>query len=155
YLCLRRFGELEAELGPDHPSVARLAGWIDDTETGDRAELALPESDSSWQAVRSSSETRIGARCVHYAACYVTQARRRAAAADLVIVNHHLFFADLALRRAFPDAQVLPPHDAVVFDEAHQLEDVATEHFGIQLSSARFDALARDLGKHEESEAGA
>ena len=72
--------------------------------------------------------------------------RRRAAAAPLVIVNHHLFFADLALRSRWPEAQVLPPYEVVIFDEAHQIEDVATEFFGVHVSTQRLFALARDLG---------
>ena len=79
--------------------------------------------------------------------CFVTAMRRRAAAAPLIIVNHHLFFADLALRARWPEAQVLPPYEVVIFDEAHQIEDVATEFFGVHASTQRLFALARDLGR--------
>ena len=81
--------------------------------------------------------------------------RRRAAAAPLIIVNHHLFFADLALRARWPEAQVLPPYDVVIFDEAHQIEDVATEFFGVHASTQRLFALARDLGRETGVDAAA
>src|SRR6185312_4525571 len=84
-------------------------------------------------------------RCKYFERCYVTQARRRAYAADVVIVNHHLFFADLALREKWPDVQLLPPYEAVIFDEAHQLEDVATDYFGVGVSSLRLMAIVRDV----------
>ena len=144
YLCLRRLNEARAAGGLD---VARIVEWSRETETGDRAELTdLPEDASLWRDVASSSETRIGQGCPHFDECFVTRMRREAEDAQLVVVNHHLFLADLALR-AGPRggrASVLPPYDAVVFDEAHQVEDVATDFFGMRVSSARVDALVRD-----------
>ena len=90
-----------------------------------------------WAEVTVTPDTRIGPRCPYFERCFVTGARRAAADADLVLVNHHLYFADLALRANHPGAKVLPDHDAVIFDEAHQLEDVATEHFGARVSTVR------------------
>ena len=148
YLCRRRYSELldgpEAEL----PSLARrlpmLRAWVDRTEIGDRAELAqISEEDPIWASVASSSETRIGARCVHYDECFVTEMRRRAEDAQLIVVNHHLFFADLALRGPHGGG-VLPAYDAVIFDEAHQVEDVATLFFGVAVSDSRIERLVRD-----------
>ncbi|HEX9101027.1 MAG TPA: ATP-dependent DNA helicase, partial [Polyangia bacterium] len=92
-----------------------------------------------------STETRLGARCRHYEDCFVTHARRGAQAADLLVVNHHLFFADLALKERWPSAQLLPAYEAVIFDEAHQLEDIATDYFGVGVSSLRLMALVRDV----------
>jgi ATP-dependent DNA helicase DinG len=148
YLCLRRLGEARSagERGAG-ASLARIAEWAQTTETGDRAELTeLAEDAEVWRDVASSSETRIGAGCEHYEACFVTRMRREAEDAQIIVVNHHLLLADLALRtgRRGSHASVLPPYDALVFDEAHQVEDVATDFFGIRVSSARVDALLRD-----------
>jgi ATP-dependent DNA helicase DinG len=154
YLCLRRMHEALG-LGPRRagaphgldPDLARILDWARTTETGDRAELAsLAEDAHAWREVASSSETRIGAGCEHFDACFVTRMRSEAEDADLVVVNHHLLLADLALRTGprAARAAVLPPYDALVFDEAHQIEDIATDFFGTRVSSARVDALARD-----------
>ncbi len=128
-------------------ALARIADWVQTTETGDRAELTdLPEDAEVWRDVASSSETRIGAACEHYKACFVTRMRREAEEAQIVVVNHHLLLADLALRtgRRGAHASVLPAYDAIVFDEAHQVEDVATDFFGVRVSSARVEAFVRD-----------
>ena len=146
YLCLRRMNEARGSKGLD-PELGRILEWAHDTETGDRAELAdLPEDAEVWKDVASSSETRIGAGCQHFEACFVTRMRREAEEAQIVVVNHHLFLADLALRTGPRGARstVLPPYDAVVFDEAHQIEDIATDFFGVRVSTARVDALVRD-----------
>ncbi len=148
YVCLRRLGEARAsgERALDG-ALERIADWARRSESGDRAELAdLPEDSEIWRAVASSTETRIGAGCQHFEACFVTRMRREAEEAQIVVVNHHLLLADLALRRGKRGAYagVLPAYDAVVFDEAHQVEDVATDFFGVRVSSARVDSLLRD-----------
>src|SRR5439155_9758091 len=107
----------------------------------------LPEDAPVWREITATPETRLGARCPYFERCFVTAMRRRAIDAQIVLTNHHLFFADLALRARWPEAQVLPPYEAVIFDEAHQLEEVATEFFGLQVSSLRLHALARDIGR--------
>lgn len=154
YLCLRRFGELRTSpaaitdraLGRTLPM---LEAWAGDTETGDVAELSgLADDDPVWRDVASSSETRIGAACEHYDRCFVTRMKRDAEQARVVVVNHHLFCADLAIkaaggRRGF-DGGVLPPYDAVILDEAHQLEDIASSFFGTRVSTARVEAMLRD-----------
>ncbi len=149
YLCRRRYRELLVSAETREPAIARrlpmLIDWVARTEHGDRAELDdLAEDDPVWAAVSSSSETRIGARCSHFEECFVTTMRRRAEEAQLVVVNHHLFFADLATRGPHGGG-VLPSYDAVIFDEAHQLEDVATLFFGAQVSEQRLEKLARDF----------
>jgi ATP-dependent DNA helicase DinG len=149
YVCRRRLAERERQqsLVAD-PDFERLLAFAAQSPTGDRAELAELHDDAPlWGEVAATPETRIGPRCAHFETCFVTAMRRRAAAAPLVIVNHHLFFADLALRARWPEAQVLPPYEVVIFDEAHQIEDVATEFFGIHASTQRLFALARDLGR--------
>lgn len=148
YLCLRRFGELTRSADALQPRFARslpvLRNWAQSTDSGDRAELgAIAEQDPIWSRVVSGSDTRIGARCDYYDQCFVTRVRRRAEEAQLVVTNHHLFFADLALRDT-GFASVLPDYDAVIFDEAHQVEDTATLFFGSRLSAGMIERLVRD-----------
>ncbi|HTM57960.1 MAG TPA: ATP-dependent DNA helicase [Candidatus Udaeobacter sp.] len=142
YVCRRRLGELASY--EDGDEVRALVEWARHTTTGDRAEVEwLAESAPVWSDVTVTPETRIGPRCPHFETCFATRARRAAESADLVLVNHHLYFADVALKAT--GARLLPEHDAVVFDEAHQLEDVATEHFAARISSMRFGLLVRDV----------
>ncbi len=144
YVCRRRLDEARLRANP-HPHAKALAMWADDSPVGDRAEVDwLAEDDPVWAEVTVTPDTRIGPRCPYFERCFVTAARRAADKADLVLVNHHLYFADLALRANYPGARVLPDHDAVIFDEAHQLEDVATEHFGARVSTVRIGQLVRD-----------
>jgi ATP-dependent DNA helicase DinG len=151
YLCLRRFDELRSSAAAGEAEGLRhlpmLASWREETSTGDRAELdALEEGSPIWGLVKSGSDTRIGARCAFYEDCFVTRARRRAEEAQLVVVNHHLFFADLATRGPRHKA-ILPDYDAVVFDEAHAIEDVVTQFFGVSVSTTRIEVLARDAAR--------
>lgn len=142
YACLRRLAEAEAR---NPLAIAPLAPWLTTTETGDRAEVEwLAENDPIWPEVTTTTESRIGPRCPFFERCFVTQARRAAEKANLIIVNHHLYFADLALRTSTKTGKLLPPHDVVIFDEAHQLEDVATEHFSVTISTHRIAGLVRD-----------
>ncbi len=150
YLCKRRFQELRTS-GETHGQVRRwlplVEQWAKETETGDRAELAgLPEDAEIWREVQSSSDTRIGAECTYFDECHVTEMRREAERAQIVVVNHHLFLADLALRtgRSGDYASAIPNYDVVIFDEAHQIEDIATDFFGVRVSTARIDSLLRD-----------
>ena len=147
YLCLRRYEEFLGSADADRAPFDRLLPTIrrfrETTQTGDRAELSLPEEVPIWSHVSSSSETRLGARCPHFEACFVTRMRRAAEDAQLLIVNHHLFFADLATRGPHGGGAI-PDYDAVIFDEAHQVEDVATEFFGLRVSTARVETLVRD-----------
>ncbi|MBK8996997.1 MAG: ATP-dependent DNA helicase [Myxococcales bacterium] len=147
YLCLRRFEEQRYQtLDPSREAaLVHIEEWRQRTLSGDVSELGeLPEDDPIWRDVTSSSDTRVGPGCKHFDECFVTRMRRDAEAARLVIVNHHLFFADLALRGPHP-GRVLPNYDAVIFDEAHQLEDIATDFFGVRVSSARIEAILKDL----------
>jgi len=126
-----------------------IAEWEKTTETGDRAEIDnLPESSQLWAKLDARSDACLGQSCPDYERCFITEMRRKAAESDVIIVNHHLFFADLAIKQqagAAPDAGVLPDAGIVIFDEAHELEDVASSYFGISLSNIRFEELARDL----------
>ena len=126
-----------------------IRDWEQTTEHGDRAELTtIPENSPLWGRLDARGETCLGSSCPNYEPCFITQMRRRALESDIVIVNHHLFFADLSIRRQAqnaPDAGVLPEAAAVVFDEAHELEEIASSYFGVSISNVRFEELARDV----------
>jgi len=152
YLCRRKLFALRDQpilSGLDEIDEYRqIAEWEPITETGDRAELSgLPESSALWHKLDARSDACLGSTCPDYRRCFITEMRRRALESDLIIVNHHLFFADTAVRLAAgnaPDAGVLPESAAVIFDEAHELEEVASQYFGRSLSNLRFEDLARD-----------
>src|SRR5262249_13164960 len=122
-----------------------IRDWSTRTETGDRAELVdLPEDLALWSEISATTETCLGTECPRYDDCFVTRMRQRAASSDLVIVNHHLLCADASVRQnAF--GEVIPACTHAVIDEAHQLEDVATQYFGFSVSNYRVEALARDV----------
>ena len=159
YACLHRIKSAESM-----PVLAGLeemdqfdevAHWVRETETGDRAELStLPENLPFWRHIDARSDTCLGQKCPDFEPCFLTRMRLRAMDADIVIVNHHLFFADLALRNGAYGA-VLPDYAAVILDEAHQIEDVASEYFGAQVSTYQIDDLLRDVSmlKIEDREA--
>jgi ATP-dependent DNA helicase DinG len=127
----------------------QIADWERETETGDRAELAgLPEASALWSKLDARADACLGTTCPDYKRCFITEMRRRALESDIVIVNHHLFFADLSVKQeaaGAPDAGVLPEAAAVIFDEAHELEEVASSYFGLSVSNIRFEELARDM----------
>jgi ATP-dependent DNA helicase DinG len=151
YACLQRIKR--AENSPVLEGLDELdyfdevREWVHESQTGDRAELVgLPENLSFWRHIDARSEICMGQKCPDYDPCFITRMRQRATDADIVIVNHHLFFADLALRNS-EHGQVLPDYSAVVFDEAHLIEDVAAEYFGAQVSSYQIEDLLRDLAQ--------
>ena len=153
YLCRQKLYDLREQpvlSGLEEIDQFRLiAEWEQQTPTGDRAELAsIPDNSLLWPKLDARAEACTGQKCPQFDRCFITEMHRRAAESDLIIVNHHLFFADLAIKQASegaPDAGILPEAAAVIFDEAHELEDVASSYFGVSLSSLRFDDLARDV----------
>ncbi|MCI0490825.1 MAG: ATP-dependent DNA helicase [Blastocatellia bacterium] len=121
--------------------------WAARSETGDRAELTdLPEELSFWKEIDARAESCIGQKCPEFDDCFITRMRREAIDSDVVIVNHHLFFADLALRGGDYGA-VLPDYSTIIFDEAHELEDVAASYFGASVSNYRINDLIQDASK--------
>jgi ATP-dependent DNA helicase DinG len=144
YLCLHRLDQLRASPAVPQDFVSMVDEWRHGTETGDRAELRdLPEDSSLWHDVSATADTCLGNDCPQYQDCYVTRMRQRAAESDLVIVNHHLLCADASVRQS-SYGEVIPECHYAVLDEAHQLEDVATQYFGIAISNYRVDDLVRD-----------
>ena len=123
---------------------AQIRDWEKLSETGDRSELSfLPDEAELWVRLDARRDTCTGQKCSEFNRCFITGMHQRAADADVIIVNHHLFFADLALRQD-DFGSILPEYSAIVFDEAHEIEDVASDYFGRQISNYRFDELARD-----------
>jgi ATP-dependent DNA helicase DinG len=155
YLCLHRFdaykeGGAAQSLGftrDESIYVHLIDQWRRETETGDRSELEdLPEDLPFWKDIAASSENCVGAECPQYQECFVTRMRQRAAESDVVIVNHHLLCADAAVRQS-NYGEVIPSCRYAVVDEAHQLEDVATQYFGIAVSNYRLDDLTGDMDR--------
>jgi ATP-dependent DNA helicase DinG len=153
YLCLHKLDRLNDGLEPASHDVFLpiIRDWAGRTETGDRAELSeLPEDVAFWNDVAATADTCLGTECPRYDECFVTKMRQRAAESDIVIVNHHLLCADAALRQnAF--GEVIPACSRAIVDEAHQLEDVATQYFGYSISNYRVEDLARDVERLAES----
>src|SRR5438309_2906798 len=120
--------------------------WEKTTEFGDRAEIkTLPEQSMAWTKLDARRDLCSGQKCPQFERCFVTLMHQRAQESDIIIVNHHLFFADLALKDEDFGGGILPEYHAVVFDEAHELEDVAGQYFGVSVSNYRFQELRRDL----------
>ena len=158
YLCRKKLYDLT-----DQPVLSGLeeieqyraiSAWEKNTATGDRAELAeLPEASLLWHKLDARADTCTGQKCSEFERCFITEMRRRAMESDIIIVNHHLFFADLAIKLqadGAPDAGILPDAAAVIFDEAHELEDVAGNYFGISVSNLRVEELSRDIERSME-----
>src|SRR5580700_5966055 len=121
--------------------------WEKTTAFGDRAEIkSLPESSTAWAKVDARTDMCTGAKCPNYERCFITLMHQRALESDIIIVNHHLFFADLSLRDENHEGGILPEYNAVVFDEAHEIEDVAGQYFGVSISNYRLQDLRRDIG---------
>ncbi|HKQ88801.1 MAG TPA: ATP-dependent DNA helicase [Candidatus Acidoferrales bacterium] len=150
FLCRQKVHQMDAQAavlkGIDEVDwFGQIRDWEKLTETGDRNELTfLPDDADLWNRIDARSDLCTGQKCAEFNRCFITAMQRRAAEADLIIVNHHLFFADLAIRND-DFGSILPEYAAVVFDEAHEIEDVASDYFGRQLSSYRFEELTRDV----------
>ena len=152
YVSIRR-ARLAAESAPElfredrSAELDAVLDWIETTEDGSLADLAKPPSEEVWEEVRSDSDICLRARCPHFQHCFFQRSRREAASARILVVNHHLLFTDLAVRRAtdnFTQSSVLPPYRHVVLDEAHNVEDAATSHLGVEMTRVGlFRLLAR------------
>ncbi|MGH9357034.1 MAG: ATP-dependent DNA helicase, partial [Terriglobia bacterium] len=148
YLCRQKLYDIEKQPAlsgtEEFEHYARIREWETHTESGDRAEIeGLPDSSELWPRIDARREACTGQKCKQFGRCFITLMHQRAAESDIIIVNHHLFFADLGLKQS-EYAGLLPEYGAVVFDEAHDVEDVATRYFGVQVSSYRVEELARD-----------
>ena len=148
YLCLFRFERFKAQpifLSPKEAVYFQdICHWVYSTSTGDRSELEdIPDDYHAWNAICSDANLCLGQKCQHIKECFITLLKQRAQKADIIIVNHHLFFADLMLKVS-GYGEVIPSFDAIVFDESHQIEEIATHYFGMSVSNYRLDELVRD-----------
>ncbi|HXN27011.1 MAG TPA: ATP-dependent DNA helicase [Candidatus Acidoferrales bacterium] len=148
FLCRQKVHQFEGPAllkGIDEVDwFAQIRDWEKLTETGDRSELTfLPDDAELWHRIDARSDLCTGQKCPEFARCFLTAMKQRAQEADLIIVNHHLFFADLAIRQD-DFGSILPEYSAVVFDEAHEIEDVASDYFGRRVSSYQFEEMVRD-----------
>jgi len=150
YLCRQKLQDMHPAslFGAEALHFKIIQEWTETTETGDRAEIAaLPEKSTLWGRIDARTDACSGKDCAHFLDCYVSEMRRRAADSNLVIINHHLFFTDLEIKMKAPDASVLPAACAVVFDEAHELEHIASDCFGVSVSNRRVEDLILDVHK--------
>ena len=148
FLCRQKVHQMEGQpvlKGIDELDwFSQIRDWEKLTESGDRSELTfLPDDAELWNRIDARSDLCTGQKCAEFQRCFITAMHQRAREADLIIVNHHLFFADLAIRQD-DFGSILPEYSAVIFDEAHEIEDVASDYFGRQISSYRFEELSRD-----------
>ena len=148
YLCLHRLDLAEQEGRFRTPEMAnnviKIRQWATQTKSGDTAEMSsISEEDQIWSSVTSTSDNCLGSDCHYFENCHVIDARREAQAADVVVINHHLLFADMMLREE-GFAELLPQADAIIIDEAHQLAEVASSFFGESISGNQLLELARD-----------
>lgn len=145
YLCLKKFYEEDRALLAGQQEHRRLADWVKSTETGDRSELAWMGDDNPWwRHLDARSDTCVGQKCGYFADCYITRMRQKALQSDIIIVNHALFFAHLALQ-SDEIGRVLPDYAVVILDEAHEVEEFASAHFGRQLSNYQLEEFCRDF----------
>src|SRR3954469_10439184 len=149
YLSLRRLRVAQSKansLLDTHGAVDQLiqiGRWSRQTTDGSKSDLPVQPYEPVWDLVQSDSSNCLGRKCPHHADCFYFQARKKVFGANVMVVNHALFFADLALRRA--GGGLLPDYQAVIFDEAHTLEDVAADHLGIGLSQGGVEYLLNQL----------
>ena len=149
YLCRQKVYDAEREPVLAGLEEARdfqvIREWEKRTRTGDRSELVdVAETSSTWWKLDARGDLCAGQKCKQYERCFITEMHRRAAESDIIIVNHHLFFADLAVRGQ-PYGGILPDYSAVIFDEAHEIEDVAGQYFGMTVSSLQVHELIKDV----------
>ena len=149
YLCLYRFHRAIEQpdllFGNEETLTEPLVDWARQSGSGDKAEIDwLPDDFAGWEQLSARGDQCLGQKCTKFDQCFLTRLRQEAATAEIVVVNHHLFFADLAIR-AGGFGQVIPPYEVAIFDEAHLLEETANNYFSIQVSSYRLFELLRDI----------
>ncbi len=149
YLCLHKLSKSDRNPAlldlKETSDIVRISDWAESTQTGDRSELGwMASGNKLWPQIDARREACNGSECSLYRECFISRMHQKAREADLIIINHHLFFADLAMAQD-DFGSFLPKYETVVFDEAHELESIASQLFGIHLSSFEFDELARSV----------
>lgn len=159
YICLRKLRKVASDIdlfstGADKKMLADIVAWASKSKDGDRSQLSFVPPDEIWEKVSSEADFCLRAKCPHFKSCFVTRARRQASQSDIIVANHHLLFADIALRKqlgSYSDLAVLPPYQRLIVDEAHNVEDVATFYLGEQITRT---GLARIIGRLHRYERG-
>jgi ATP-dependent DNA helicase DinG len=150
YACRQKIYDAESE--PVLEGLEEVADfqiireWEKTTETGDRAEIkTLPENSGAWAKIDARSEMCTGQKCKQFERCFITKMHQKAQESDIIIVNHHLLFADLAVKDGGENAGIIPDYNSVILDEAHEVEEVAGQYFGVSVSNYQFEELIRDV----------
>lgn len=156
YICLHRYNQHFIQpslLAPSGKKARdRIDNWLKKTESGDRAELDwLADDDPLWDAISSTSDQCLGLKCPHMKDCFLNDLRKKAARADIIIVNHHLFFADLMVKRG-GFGEIIPRFQVVIFDEAHRIEETAVNYFGESVSTGQLQDLVKDVEKEAKEQ---
>lgn len=159
YVCLRKVEEVTSEFElqteeEEREELQALIAWARTSNDGSKADLAVMPKNDVWEKIAAESDTCTHSKCAHFRDCFVNKARRQAAKADVLVVNHHLLFADLAIRHqtgSIQDAAVLPPYRRIIFDEAHHIEDVATNYFGSQVTRAGILRILSRLHRRQKA----
>lgn len=162
YLCLRKAEFYKNDIvaldeEKDNSEFASILKWIENTADGSVSDINPPPSDETWEKVSSDQDQCLRVRCSHFEKCYFYNARREAAQANILIANHHILMADIALRfqtENYVTAAVLPPFQRIIFDEAHNLEDVATSYFGSSVSKTSLSRLLNKLSNPKKEDKG-
>ena len=158
YVCMRKVDEVETDFATlaeeeEIEELKTLINWARHSKDGSKADLTVLPTLSVWEKIASESDTCTRSKCSHFRECFVNKARRNASRAQVLVVNHHLLFADLAIRQqtgSFQDAAILPPYQCIIFDEAHHLENVATNYFGSRITRAGIARILRRLHRQKK-----
>lgn len=158
YICLRRFNELSLEsdlFEENKENLELLKDWVEKTETGERSDLPFFINETLWSRVSSEADACLGSRCSNFEKCFVMKIRKKAAGADILVVNHHLLFSDIEARingAGYESTAVLPPYHHIIFDEAHSMESAATSFFSNTLNRfslvKALNVIYRQKGRH-------
>ena len=155
YLCLYRYHQHFSKSSllrlDQEKLIEKIDKWLRKTEFADRAELSwLKDDDPIWDALSSTSDQCLGLNCIYAEDCYLNSLRRKAARSRIIIVNHHLFFADLAIKSG-GFGEIIPRFQVVIFDEAHKIEEIATTYFGESVSTSQLMGLVSDMERESKN----
>lgn len=157
YICMRRLNDAASILDlfeGETEELKKIAEWAQNSDTGSKSDLTFMPSESVWTKVNSESDACMGKKCPFFGECFVMKVRKEAASANLIIVNHHLLFADIESRLSgagYEDAAVLPPYRHIIFDEAHGIENAATSFFSESVNRFKLNKLINQMYRHRKN----
>lgn len=157
YICMRRLNDAASILDlfeGETEELKKIAEWAQNSDTGSKSDLTFMPSESVWTKVNSESDACMGKKCPFFGECFVMKIRKEAASANLIIVNHHLLFADIESRLSgagYEDAAVLPPYRHIIFDEAHGIENAATSFFSESVNRFKLNKLINQMYRHRKN----